>query len=102
MRCLTVVRFPAPAGLDDATLRRILEDSAPRYRGIPGLHRKYFISDATTGGGVYEWETRDVAMMFYDTAWHERMKTVYGVTPDLLFFDVRALVDNDADAVLID
>jgi len=102
MRCLAFVRFPAPPGLDEGLLRRILEDSVPRYRGITGLHRKYFISDAATGGGVYEWESRELALTFYDAAWRERMKQVYGVTPELQFFDIRATVDNDADAVLID
>ncbi len=37
MRCITLVRFPAPAGLRGAKLRAALEDSMPRRQVAPGL-----------------------------------------------------------------
>lgn len=95
MRCLTVVRFPAPADLDPAELRRVLGDAVPRYQGVPGLRRKYFVGNEATGGGVYEWESRAAAEAFYSQDWYERMLDVYGVQPEVEFFDVHALVDND-------
>ena len=102
MRCLAIVRFPAPAGLTGAKLRAVLEDGVPRYQGLPGLHRKYFLGNDTHGGGVYEWESRDAALSFYDEAWYERLRTVYGAQPELQFFDLHALVDNDAQTARID
>jgi len=96
MRCLTIVRFPAPAGLGAAELRAMLEEAVPRYRVVPGLLRKYFIGNDTTGGGVYEWDSRAAAEAFYDQAWTERMLAVYGAVPEVEFFDVHALVDNVA------
>ena len=102
MRCITLVRFPAPTGLNGARLRAVLEDAVPRYRRIPGLHRKCFLGNDTHGGGVYEWESREIAQAFYDEAWFERLRTVCGAQPELQFFDLHALVDNDAKIARID
>ncbi len=102
MRCLTLVRFPAPANLTGDKLRTVLADAVPRYQGIPGLHRKYFLGNDTHGGGVYEWVSRERAQAFYDDAWRERLRTVYGATPEVQFFDVHAVVDNDAHTARID
>jgi hypothetical protein len=102
MRCITLVRFPAPAGLSGEKLRAVLEDAVPRYRKMPGLHRKYFLGNDTHGGGVYEWDSREAAGAFYNEAWFERLRTVYGAKPELKFFDLHALVDNEAHTARID
>lgn len=52
--------------------------------------------------GVYEWESREAAQAFYDEAWFERLRTVYGTQPELQFFDLHALVDNEAQTARID
>jgi hypothetical protein len=101
MRCIAIVRFPAPAGLTGAKLRAVLEDGVPRYQDLPGLHRKYFLGSATHGGGVYEWESRAAADAFYNDAWRERLRTVYGAVPQIEFFDVHAVVDNDTHTTCI-
>ena len=73
MRCMTLVRFPAPTGLDGARLRAVLEDAVSRYRKIAGLHRKYFLGNDT-----------------------------HGAQPELPYFDLHALVDSDAKIASID
>ena len=102
MRCVAIVRFPAPAGLSGEKLRAVLEESVPRYQGIPGLHRKYFLGNASFGGGVYEWESRDAARAFYNERWRERLRTVYGALPQVEYFDLHAVIDNDAGTARID
>lgn len=102
MRCIAIVRFPAPAGLTGAKLRAVLEDGVPRYQALAGLHRKYFAGNATHGSGIYEWESRAAADAFYNDAWRERLRTVYGAVPEIEFFDVHAVVDNDAHTMRID
>ena len=102
MRCLAIVRFPAPAGLSGDKLRAVLEDAVPRYQVIPGLHRKYFLGNDTHGGGVYEWDSRAVAEAFYNDTWRERLRTVYGAVPHVEYFDVHAVVDNDSHTMRID
>ena len=102
MRCLAIVRFPAPAGLTGAKLRAVMEEGVPRYRDLPGLHRKYFAGNTTHGAGIYEWDSRAAAEAFYDETWRERLRTVYGAVPDVQFFDIHAVVDNDAQTSRID
>ena len=68
MRCIAIVRFPAPAGLTGSKLRAVLEDGVPRYQGIPDLRRKYFAGKDTRGGGIYEWDSRETAQAFYNDA----------------------------------
>lgn len=96
MRCIAIVRFPAPPGLSGDRLRAVLEQAVPRYEGIDGLRRKYFLGNSTFGGGVYEWESRAKAQAFYDDQWRERLRTVYGAHPQVEYFDLHAEVDNIA------
>jgi hypothetical protein len=102
MRCLAIVRFPAPAGLSGPKLRAVLEDAVPRYQDLPGLHRKYFAGNDAHGGGVYEWDSRERAQAFYNATLRERLRTVYGAVPEVEFFDVHAVVDNDAHMATVD
>lgn len=46
MRCVAIVRFPAPAGLSGDKLHAVLEDAVPRYLGIPGLQHAVVDNDA--------------------------------------------------------
>ncbi len=45
---------------------------------------------------------RERAQAFYNDTWRERLRTVYGATPEIQFFDVHAVVDNDAHTMRID
>ena len=102
MRCIAIVRFPAPAGLTGERLRAVLEEAVPRYLAIPGLHRKYFLGNAGFGGGVYEWESRATAQAFYNETWRERLRSIYGAVPQVEYFDLHAVVDNDSQTMRID
>lgn len=102
MRCIAIVRFPAPAGLSGDGLRAVLVEAVPRYGRIPGLHRKYFMGNGSFGGGVYEWESRAAAQAFYNEQWRERLRAVYGTLPQVEYFDLHAVVDNDVGASRID
>lgn len=101
MRCLTIVRFPADPSLDPARLSNLIRESIPRFQGIPGLRRKVFIGNDTTGGGVYEWDSRAAADAYFNETWTERMHDVYGAVPTVEFFDLHAVVDNASGRVEI-
>ena len=65
-----IVRFRLPQGTTRDDAKAMFEKSAPNYRGIPGLVRKYYLyGDDQTGGGVYLWSTRDAAERFYSDSW---------------------------------
>jgi hypothetical protein len=104
MRCIAIVRFPRPASLveDPRALHAVLEESVPRYLTIPGLLRKYFIGNASHGGGVYEWQSRAAAEAFHNEAWRERLYGLYGVEPQVEIFELHALVDNELGTTRID
>lgn len=92
----TVVQFhmPAPISLDEA--RQRFEGSAPKYRKLPGLIRKYYIrsEDGMTAGGIYLWESRAAAETAYAGEWRERVMQLYGAEPVIAWFDSPVIVDN--------
>jgi hypothetical protein len=90
-----VVRFPLPQSItrDDATA--LYEKSAPSYRGVPGLIRKYYLyGKDRTGGGVYLWNSREAAERFYSDAWRNTIAQRFGSRPEIVFYDTPVIVDN--------
>ena len=96
-----IVRFQLPAGTDPRRVAELFLNSAPKYEGLPGLIRKYYIYDAEKqiGGGCYLWESRGAALRFYDADWRKRIAESYG-DPELSFFEtpvVETTEWNDSD-----
>lgn len=93
---ITQVRFELrePMTLDAATA--LFESTAPRYKGRPGLQRKYYIrsDDGLSVGGLYFWDTRKHAEDTYTVAWRAMVSEKYGVAPRISYFDVPVMVDN--------
>ena len=98
----TVVQFrlPQPISLEEATRR--FESSAPKYRNLPGLIRKYYLraEDGRTAGGVYLWESRAAAEQVYSGEWRERVTKLYGNAPQVTYFDTPVIVDNSAGGAI--
>ena len=96
----TVVQFrlPQPISLEEAA--RHFESSAPNYRNLPGLIRKYYLraEDGRTAGGVYLWESRAAAEAAYSTEWREHVAKLFGVAPEITWFDTPVIVDNASQA----
>jgi len=90
-----VVRFRLPQGTTRDDAKAMFEKSAPNYRGIPGLVRKYYLyGDDQTGGGVYLWSSRDAAERFYSDSWKSTIAQRYGAQPEILFFETPVIVEN--------
>jgi hypothetical protein len=91
---LVQFRLPAPLTLAEATQR--FEASAPKYQGVPGLIRKYYIrsEDGLGAGGVYLWTTRQAAERALDSEWRARVTQLYGGAPTVTWFDTPVVVDN--------
>ncbi len=94
MPVVVVVTFPVSSSMPEGALRKLLEETGPRYTNVPGLRRKYFLSGESSGGGVYEWESRAVAKQFYDQQWFDRMREQTGAEPEVKFFDSPAIADG--------
>lgn len=98
---IALVTFPPPAR-PAADPRALLEATAPAYREVPGLRRKYFVGNANTVGGIYEWCDRRSAERFYDNEWKQRITERYGVVPEIQIFDAPCLVDNVVGETIFD
>jgi hypothetical protein len=90
-----VVRFRLPEGTTRDDAKAMFEKSAPNYRGVPGLVRKYYLyGDDRTGGGVYLWNSLEAADRFYSDAWKSTIAQRYGSQPEISFYDTSVIVEN--------
>jgi hypothetical protein len=96
-----VVQFKLTEGtsLEDATV--IFQSTAPRYLGMAGLARKYYLFDPDTGkgGGCYLFESRADAEAIFNDAWRALIKDKYGAEPDIQYFETPVVVDNLNDEI---
>ena len=94
-----IVRFPLPQNVTRDDAKAMFEKSAPNYRGVPGLVRKYYrYGDDRTGGGVYLWENRETAERFYSDAWKDTIAQRFGARPEVLFYETPVIVENATTA----
>lgn len=91
-----IVRFNLPDTMTLADAEKIFRGSAPKYEGLGGLVRKYYIFDEAshTGGGVYLWESREAAEKVYNADWIKTVTDRYGAPPDIDLFESPVIVDN--------
>jgi len=74
---------------------RAFETTAPRYRGLPGLHFKAYLHEPDGAvGGFYLFESREAAERLYTPEWRRTAAERYGVEPEIRYFDVPLTVDN--------
>jgi hypothetical protein len=99
-----IVRFKLPATLDAAKAAELFRSSAPKYQGLAGLVRKYYLFDAEsrTGGGCYLWESREAAERVYNAEWRQMIADRYGAPPEISFFETPVVVDNSLGKTILD
>jgi hypothetical protein len=88
------IKMQAPMSLKKA--RELFTGTAPRYREVPGLIRKYYLlaEDGNTAGGVYLWVSREAAEAMYNPDWYAFIREKYGVDPEVSYFESPVVVDN--------
>ena len=99
-----IVRFKLPASIDAAKAAELFRGSAPKYRDLQGLVRKYYLFDAEnhTGGGCYLWESREAAERVYNAEWRKMIADRYGAAPEISFFETPVIVDNAVGKTILD
>ena len=87
-------QLPQPISLEEA--QKIMTGTAPNYQGIEGLIRKYYLlaEDGATAGGIYLWESRAQAEVFYNADWEKHIMDKYGAAPFVTYFETPVIVDN--------
>ncbi len=95
-------KFPHPVPL--AKAREAALSTAPRYRGVPGLIRKYYTlsADGTNGGGIYLWKSREDADRMYNDEWRAFVRSRYGCEPLLTYLETPVVVDNELREIISD
>ena len=91
---LVQFKLPEPLSLDQA--QEIFSSTAPKYKDLQGLVRKYYLlsEDGGTAGGVYLWESREDAERLYTDDWKKFILEKYGTEPSVAYFASPVIVDN--------
>lgn len=97
-----VVQFklPKPATREEA--KQMFLSTAPRFREVQGLVRKYYVLslDGESGGGVYLWQSREDADRVYTDEWKALVRERYGSEPTIQYFHSPVIVDNSVGDIL--
>ncbi len=99
-----LVQFKLPEALSRVQAQEIFSGTAPKYRAVQGLIRKYYIlsEDGKTAGGVYLWKSREDAERLYTDDWKEFILEKYGSNPFITYFESPVIVDNIAGEIVKD
>ena len=99
---IATYQLPKPITRDEA--RRIFLSTAPKYQGVPGLVRKYYVlsQDGNSVGGIYLWNSRTEADAMYTESWKAFVREKYRTDPLLTYLDSPVVVDNLTHEILSD
>ena len=97
-----VVQFKLPKPLTRDEAKEVFLTTAPKYREVRGLIRKYYLlsEDGATAGGVYLWKSRNDADQLYSDDWKEFIMEKYGSEPSVTYFESPVVVDNVVGEIL--
>jgi heme-degrading monooxygenase HmoA len=85
----TLVQIQIPKGVSRELVLDGFANAEETYRNIGGLLRKHFILGSHgTFGGVYLWDSRASAQMWFNDQWRERVTDTYGNPPTVEWFEV--------------
>ncbi len=98
------VQFKLPQPITRDRARELFSNTAPKYREVQGLIRKYYIlsEDGGIGGGVYLWKSRADAERLYTDEWKKFIVEKYGTEPSVQYFASPVIVDNLSGEILTD
>jgi hypothetical protein len=82
--------------------RELFLSGASKYKGMPGLIRKYYFigPGGIKAGGIYLWRSREDADRLYTDEWKAYVRNLYGCDPTLTYLDTPVIVDNVLNEVI--
>ena len=100
----TVVQFRLPQPISREKARELFSSTAPKYKEIQGLIRKYYLlsRDGGTAGGVYLWDSLEDAERLYTDEWKKFILDKYGALPSVTYFESPVIVDNIIKEIITD
>ena len=99
-----LVQFKLLQPITREKAQELFVGTAPKYRDISGLIRKYFLlsEDGGTAGGVYLWKSKKDAESLYTKEWLNVIRERYGALPSVTYFESPVIVDNLANEIISD
>jgi hypothetical protein len=99
-----LVQFRLPQPITREQAREVFSSTAPKYREVQGLIRKYYVlsQDGGTAGGVYLWKSQNDAERLYTDDWKKFIREKYGADPTVTYFESPVIVDNAIGEILTD
>ena len=99
-----LVQFKLPQPISRETAREAFSGTAPKYRNVAGLIRKYYVlsQDGKTAGGVYLWLSQQDADRLYTDEWKQFIFDKYGALPSVTYFESPVIVDNVTGEIVSD
>ncbi len=101
-----LVQFTLPHPVTREEAREMFLGSAPKYREVPGLIRKYYVlsRDGMTAGGVYLWKSQQDAERLFTKDWENTVRARFGAVaqPAMTYFESPVVVDNETHQVISD
>jgi len=99
-----LVQFKLPQPVTREKAKEIFSSTAPKYREVKGLIRKYYLlsEDGGTAGGVYLWKSRDDAERIFNGEWRRFIAEKYGAEPFVQYFATPVVVDNLVGEIIKD
>lgn len=99
-----MVQFRLPEALNRDRAQEAFSATAPRYRTVAGLVRKYYLlsEDGLTAGGIYLWRSREEGERFFNQEWREFIASRYGCQPEVTWFETPVIVDNLSNEISTD
>lgn len=97
-----IVEFKLPEPISREQARETFLSTAPKYKGMHGLIRKYYFlsQDGAKAGGIYLWKSRADADKIYTDDWKAFVKGKYGTDPSLTYLECPVVVDNVSDEII--
>lgn len=99
-----LVEFSLPQPITRDQAQQTFQSTAPKYRGMPGLLRKYYVlsPDGCRAGGIYLWQSRAAAELVYTAEWKAFVRGKYGAEPAITWYECPVVVDNLTDSIISD
>ena len=96
----SLVQFDLSIGTTVAEAAELFKQSAPEYRAMPGLIRKYcMIGDHGNVVAACLWESREDAERSLNADWRRMFAQRYGMEPTVTYFATPVVVDNALDQI---
>lgn len=99
-----LVQFKLPHPITREKAREIFSGTAPKYKEIKGLIRKYYLlsQDGVVAGGVYLWNSLEDAECLYTDEWKKFILDKYDTIPSVTYFESPVIVDNLTNEIITD